>query len=498
MNRDAKIAWWAAAAALLFHTLANPHYGFFRDELYFIICGRRPDWGYVDQPPLVPLLAAATQMFGQSLFLLRFEAAIFAAAAVFVTCRLVQQFGGAAFAQVFAALCVALSPVLVALGMKVGTDMPGLWLWPLGVLCIVRALDGRPRYWLGAGLAFGCAFESKYSILFVIVAIVVGLLVAREWRTFATPWFWAGAGLGVAIALPNAVWQAAHGFPMEELLRNGQAGKNVVLGPFQFVLAELFITIPLLSLVWLAGLVWLFLQARLRWIGYAYLALLVMMIAFHAKHYYPADIYPVLFAAGAVALERWTAARTLIRPVFFALAVPAGLVLLPLVEPILPIDTFIAYRQALPLPDTSTENQRRRPKMQQDWADMFGWPELVATVAKVYDGLPAPDRAKAAIFADNYGEAAALDFFGGRYGLPPALSGHNQYFLWGPRGYDGSILIRVGGDEAGLRRRCASLQRAAVFEHPLVMPFESDLPIFVCRGLKPPLPQIWPLVKFYY
>jgi len=498
MNRDAKIAWWAAAATLLFHALANPHYGFFRDELYFIICGRHPDWGYVDQPPVVPLLAATTQVFGQSLFLLRFEAAIFAAASVFVTCRLVQHFGGGAFAQIFGALCAGLSPVLVALGMKAGTDMPGLWLWPLGVLCMARALDGRPRYWLGAGLAFGFAFESKYSILFLIVALIAGLLAAREWRAFATRWFWAGAGIGVAIALPNALWQAAHGFPMAELLRNGQQGKNVVLGPLQHALMQLVITNPLLALVWLAGLVWLLLQSRLRWLGYAYAALLALMIAFHAKHYYMADIYPVLFAAGAVAIERWTALRAKLRPIAIGIAVLAGLVLLPLVEPILPIETFIAYRHALPLPDTSTENQARQPKVQQDWADMFGWPEMVATVARVYDALPPADRAKAAIFAGNYGEAAAIDFFGGRYGLPPALSGHNQYFLWGPRGYDGSVLIRLGSNETDMRGRCRSVERAATYSHPLVMPFENDRPIFVCRGLKTPLPKLWPLTKFYY
>jgi hypothetical protein len=491
------IAWCAAAATLLFHAIANPHYGFFRDELYFIICGRHPDWGYVDQPPLVPLMAAASQVFGQSLFLLRFEAAIFAAAAVYVTCRLVQHFGGGAFAQIFAAVCVALSPVLVAFGMKVGTDMPGLWLWPLGALCMLRALDGRPRYWLGVGIAFGFAFESKYSVLFFVAALLVGLLAAREWRAFATKWFWAGAGLCVAIALPNGLWQAAHGFPMAELLRNGQQGKNVVLGPVQYVLSELLITNPLLSLAWIAGLVWLLMQPRLRWIGYAYLALLLMMIAFRAKHYYPADIYPVLFAAGGVALERWTAVRVALRPVLTGLALLAGFVLLPRVVPILPIDMFIAYQRALPL-DASSETHRRRLAVQQDWADMFGWPEMVATVAGVYQGLPAADRAKAAIVAGNYGEAAAVDFFGGRYGLPPALSGHNQYFLWGPRGYDGSVVIRIGSNEADLRNRCHSFYRAATFSHPLVMPFENDLPIFVCRGLKMPLSQLWPQTKFYY
>ncbi|HTU58286.1 MAG TPA: glycosyltransferase family 39 protein, partial [Polyangiales bacterium] len=424
--------------------------GFFRDELYFIVCGRQPAWGYVDQPPLVPLIAAGSQLFGISLVALRATAAFCAAAGVFVSCRLVQEWGGARFAQILTAIVVTLTPVLCAFGEKVGPDMVGLWLWPLGALYVSRLIRGaNPRWWLAVGAALGIACEAKYSVIFFGIALVLGITLSPSRRVLLTPWFAAGMALGALIALPNFVWQAAHGFPMWELLRNAQIeGKNVVLSPGGFVLQELLITNFLLAPIWIIGLVAAFVNAQLRWAGWTFVLLMAMMIALHGKHYYPADVYPLVIASGALVIEQWTHAARWIRPVIAVAALLFSLWTLPMVEPILPEARVAAYETSLAhaLHTTTKTENVHEPPIGQDFADMHGWPQLAALVARVYDALPPPERTQAAIVANNYGEAAAIDVFGARYHLPPALSGHNNFWLWGTHGYTGNVVIDVHGD----------------------------------------------------
>lgn len=490
----------AAAATFVFHLAANPHYGFFRDELYFIICGRHPQWGYVDQPPITPLLAAASQLFGHSLVLLRAISAAFGAASVYVICLLALEFGGGAFAIIFAAIAGALCPVLAAFAMKVGPDMVGLWLWPLAALYALRIVKGGDeRQWLAAGAAIGFSFESKYSVVYFAIATIVGLLLTPQRRILRSPWFAAGAALAILIALPNVLWQAHYGFPMWELLRNGQLGKNVTLSPIDYVLAELLITNPLLALIWIAGLVWTLLHERTRFLGVAYIALIAAMIGSHAKHYYPADVYPIFFAAGAVAIE--TAARKLVvlRAALAAATAIAGLVLLPYVEPVLPEQTFISFNQTvgprIGMRLAVTEHAKQT-WMSQDWADMHGWPQLADTVAGVYASLSPDERRRAVIVASNYGEAASIEFFRGA-DLPPVISGHNQYFLWGTHGASGDVLIDVGGDCGASSHLFHSSRRAATFSAPYVMPYEDRLQIMACTGITKPLAEIWPHVKNY-
>ena len=487
----------AGLAAFVFHLIANPHYGFFRDELYFIICGFHPQWGYVDQPPVTPLLAAATQLFGHSLFLLRALAAVFAGASVYVVCTLALEFGGGAFALTLAAICALLSPVLAAFAEKVGTDMVGLWLWPLAALYIVRMVKGGDlRQWLYVGLAIGISAESKYSVLFFAAAFLLALLITPERRILFSKWFAAGVALAVLIALPNFIWQAANGFPMWELLRNGQLGKNVILSPAEFVLAEVLITNPLFAIVWLSGLIWALMRAELRFLGYGFVLLIVFMIAFKAKHYYPADVYPIMFALGGVAIESWTQRVKFMRPAVAAVAVLAGLVLLPYVEPILPEETFIRFNQALGpkvgMGVVVTEHTKQT-WMTQDFADMHGWPELAATVQRVYDALPPAERAQAVAVASNYGEASAIEFFS----HVPVISGHNQYFLWGTKGFSGNVILDVGGDCGAKDHLFRQAERAATFSAPHIMPYEEGKPIMLCRGIKVPLAKIWPGVKAY-
>jgi 4-amino-4-deoxy-L-arabinose transferase-like glycosyltransferase len=500
-----RVAAIAALVTLTIHLAANPHYGFFRDELYFIICGFHPAWGYVDQPPVVPLLAAGSQLFGHSLFALRALPAIFAAAGAYVVCLLAFEFGGGLFAAILAALVYLGAPVLLAFGQKVGPDMVGLWLWPLAALYVLRVVKGAdPRWWLGAGAAVGIALESKYSVLFFALALLAGLLLTPARRVLASPWFFAACLLAVLLALPNFIWQAAHGFPMWELLRNGAAGKNVVAGPALFLAQQLLITNIFTSPVWIAGLIVLLRDATTRFLGFAYLILIALMIALHAKHYYPADVYPVLIASGAAAIQAWTVRLAIARAAIVAAVAAAGLFFAPLVLPVLSENAMLGYSRfvavALHIPRSALATEHgRTAALPEDFADMHGWPQLAATVAQIYYALPAPQRDRAAIVTGNYGEAAAIDFFGSEYGLPPALSGHNNYWLWGTHGYSGAVVIDVHGDCGrtafpGLFR---SARLVARFDPPWVISYEQNIPISLCEGITMPLSRLWPKLRVY-
>jgi 4-amino-4-deoxy-L-arabinose transferase-like glycosyltransferase len=500
-RRGRRIPLIAAALVFIVHLVGNPHYGFFRDELYFIMCGFHPQFGYVDQPPLVPLLAAATQLFGHSLVLLRAVPAFFAGAGVYATCLLVEELGGGAFAQVLASLVVFFANVLMSFGMKVSADEVGLWTWPLIALLVVRLTKGAdPRLWLAVGLIAGLSLESKYSVLFYLFALVVGLLVVQERRVLFNRWFAAGAAVAFVVALPSFLWQWRYGFPMLELLKNGQNGKNVIVGPFAYLGQEVLITGIVLAVVWIIGLVCLLLKSDVRFLGIMYVVLIAEMMIFHGKHYYPADVYPILFAAGAVSIETWTRASAIVRGAIAVMVVFVGVALLPTTLPVLPEATFVSYYAALgnalhvSRSATATEGNRETSTLPGDWADMHGWPELAAAVTKVYDSLPPADRAQAVVFAGNYGEASAVQFFAPQL---PVISEHNQYWLWGTHGFSGNVLIQIGGTCFKSDKYFASRTLATTFVDPWAIEYETNLPIWVCRGIKKPLDAIWPEIKTY-
>lgn len=502
----ARVAAIAALVTLAIHLAANPHYGFFRDELYFIICGFHPAWGYVDQPPVVPLLAAGSQLFGHSLFALRALPAIFAAAGAYVTVLVAFELGGGAFAAALATLAYLAAPVLESFGAKVGPDMLGLWLWPLCALYVLRIVNGAdPRWWLAAGGAIGVSLESKYSVAFFAAAIVIGLaLQPRGREALFSRWFVAGALLAAAIALPNFLWQAAHGFPMWELLRNGASGKNLIPSPALFLLQQLLLTNIFASPIWIVGVIWLLRNPVARFLGYAYCIAIAVMIALHAKHYYAADVYPILMAAGGVAIESWTRQAFLLRGAIVAATAVAGLFFAPLVLPVLPETTAVRYAlfvgKVLHVPRSALATERgRTAALPEDFADMHGWPQLASTVATIYYALPTQQRDRAAIVASNYGEAAAIDFFGTQYGLPPAISGHNNYWLWGTHGYSGDVVIDINGD-CGRHDMPALFRTARLatrFNEPWVISFEQDIPISVCTGITQPLSSLWPQLRHY-
>ena len=489
---------YLAGAKLFFHLLTANRYGIFRDELYYLACGEHLDWGYVDQPPLIALVAwIARHLFGDWLIGLRFFPALAGAATVWLTGKLTRELGGSAFAQILAALAVICVPIYLIMNHWLTMNAFEPLVWIGCVWCIARAINRNdPRYWIWFGVLVGIGMETKYGIAFFVVAVVIGMILTRERRFLATKQFWIGAVLAFLIFLPNLIWLARHDWPFLELMHNiRQTHRDVVRGPIAFVVDQAQILNPVLFPLWVGGLIWLFL-GRFRLLGIVYLALLAMFIVLRGKNYYLASIYPVLFAAGAVGFEKITAARARwTRFAYVTLALASIIILAPTVSPILSPEGAVAYQKKLGFEPPKTENQRTGP-LPQYFADEFGWREMAEETARVYNSLPPDEQAHAAVFANNYGEAGAIDFFGPRLGLPKSICNHQSYWLWGPRNYDGTVVIVLGSDGTGDREHFRSVEPAGRAEHPYSRR-DEHFDIFLCRGFTGDLRQAWTKIKKY-
>lgn len=496
-----------ALLSLLLHAMTIDSYGWFRDEFYYVACGERPAFGYVDHPPLVAWLARLTrELLGESLAAIRIPAILAGAAVVFLAGRLARELGGRRVAQAVACSCVVIAPVYLFLFHIYSMNVFEVLLWTLGAFVVVRIVKtGDSRLWLLFGLVAGIGLETKHSMLLFGFGIFAGVVLTAERRHLARPWIWLGGALAVLLFLPNLLWQASHGWPTLEFMRNAQELKNVALSPVQLFTEQITMMHPLALPVWLAGLGWCLVSRRgrpFRLFGWAFLAIFAALVTQRSKPYYLAPIFPVLFAAGGVAIEsgldrlRRPALRNAAAAAVLALLILGGAATAPLALPILPEEDFIVYAKTLGLTASSGE-RHEMGALPQHFADMHGWDALVAEVARVYRSLPPAERAGAGIYVQNYGEAGALDVLGRKLGLPKPLSGHNSYFLWGPGNWNGHVLVVLGGDVADNRQACDDLRPVGEVRCGLCMPYEDRQPVYLCRGLKKPISELWPALKRY-
>jgi MFS family permease len=500
----------AAAGALVFciisikffvHLYAGRRYGYFVDELYYLACSRHLAWGYVDQPPLIAVITwLARSVLGDSLSALRFFPALAGAIEVAFTAAIAQELGGKGFAQGLAALAALVAPAILAGDslLTMNAFEPLIWVG-CAYLFIRIVKTGNPKLWIWFGALSGLGLQNKYSMLIFGAGMVVGLVLTPERRALLRPWIWIGGAIAFLIFLPNLLWNIQHHFPFLEVLANiRRSGRDVPLGPLDFFAQEILTLLPLTLPIWLAGL-WFFFFSKpgkpFRALGWAWTFVAVIIVTLSPRIYYLYPAFPILFAAGSVMWEAWLD-RPLYRWLKFAypvLMLVAGALFAPIATPILPVKTYIRYAQALHLQPPRLEMHKLGP-LPQLYADQFGWEEMTVTVAGIYKGLPPTVRAKTAIFGQNYGQAGAIDLFGPKYGLPPAISGHQNYFLWGPRDYTGESMIVMQGQQQDLERLFASVKRVASVYHPYSMPYEH-FDIFYCRGLRQPLKEIWPRIK---
>ncbi|HVP39882.1 MAG TPA: glycosyltransferase family 39 protein [Candidatus Saccharimonadales bacterium] len=495
-----------AAVELVIHLLTNGGYNVFRDEFYYIACGRHLAWGYVDHPPLVAAVAALSRAwFGDSLRGLRLFPALAGSLTVLLTGLMARDLGGGRFARFLACLGAIVAPVYLGNFTLFTMNAFDLLFWALAAWLLIRILNGgNPRQWLLLGLVAGVGLLNKHSMLFFLGGMFLGLLLTSARRHLRTRWPWLAALIAALLVAPHVAWQVSHGWPTVEFIQRASRLKNFPISPLGFLWGQVLLMQPLTFPVWLAGLGSLLLgfgSRRHRALGLAYLAVFLLLMLTKSKVYYLSPAYPFLLAAGAGALERFSDARGRgwLRPTAAAACLVGGAVLAPLALPLLPPARLEAYMHALRL-TPPPEERHRAPRLTQTFADMFGWEEMVAKVARVYHALPPAERARCVLFASNYGEAGAIDYYGPRYGLPPAVSGHNNYFLWGPgdmSGGRGDVVITVGETREDVGHSYREVTEADRTDNEWCMPFENDVPILVGRGPKNRLSEIWWRCKDY-
>ena len=469
-----------AVAALLVATINQ--YGYHRDELYFRVLAGHPAWGYVDQPPLTPMLAKlGIAVFGDHLWSIRVWSILCAVAAVLLVAALAGEFGGGTGAQLLAAVGSVSSLVLVG-GHLLSTASVDLVVWLLVILFAARALlRGQPRWWLAAGVTVGLGLYNKQLVVLLLVGLLVGLLVAGPRAQLRSPWLWAGAGIALVLGAPNLVYQLVHHWPQAKMAaavaRNKGHDDRITLLPFQLILLG-----PVLVPVWVAGWVRLFREPAARAFAWAYPTVLLIVLVTGGQPYYPFPLLLTLYAAGCVPAARWIAGRPgRIALLATVLALSVAVSILASL-PVLPV-------RSIPAPVLAVNSTV---------GDSVGWPAYVAQVAQVYRSLPAQDRAVAVILTGNYGEAGAVDRYGGRYGLPTVYSGHNELYRFGPPPDAARVAVVVGMSDTNLAGRFASCTTAGRLDNGVgVDNEEQNGPIRVCRDPVRPWHELWPQFLHY-
>jgi 4-amino-4-deoxy-L-arabinose transferase-like glycosyltransferase len=508
-SRSERLALWGPALAVFaLHTAFATTYGIFRDELYYLACAARLDWGYVDHPPLIAAVTAVwTRVFGDALLAIRLLAALAGAGTVAAAGSIARRLGGGNFAIAFTGLAVGLSPIVLGLTSVLSMNVFDLLFWALACRLAVGLLDGDDeRLWLAFGAVAGVGLQNKISVLFLGFGLVIGLVAARRFETLRNRFFWLGGGLAALLFAPHLLWQRMHGWPTLEFMENARQTKNLALAPLDFVAEQFVQTGPVHAALWLAGLGALLLAARFRpWraVGFAYFAILAVMLTTAAKPYYLAPVYPVLWAAGAVAIEAWTASwrrRTavvgVVRWGLPGLVVLSGLALAPLARPILPVDDYLRYARALGVAP-GTDERKAVGRLPQFYADMQEWRGLAEAVGAATARLSATERPRACVFGQNYGEAGAVEYFARELSLPPAISAHNNWFLWGTGDCTLEVLLVIGDDAERLAELFSEVERGATFDCRNCMPYEDELPVWIVRRPRIDLRALWPRIKHF-
>jgi Dolichyl-phosphate-mannose-protein mannosyltransferase len=481
--RDGTLALLGLAVVKLIVQLSVAgRYGFHRDELYYLAAGQHPSLGYVDYPPVTAMVARlSTVVFGHSLVGLRVWPAMAGAVIVVLGGLIARELGGGRFAQALAAFLVLCSPMFLGSNSMLQTVSFDELTWALCLYLVARLLarGGPPRLWLAIGVAFGIGLETKYTILVLAIGLAVGLVLTSERRWLVTPWPWLAALIAATLLAPNLVWQATHGWPTLEFLGNHNAEMAAENPPTRFLSEQLlligFAVVPL----WIAGFVHLLRCPRFRSLGLAAVVVILVLLVQRAKSYYAGPVYPLLLAAGAVWFERFLSRRASprqrrrnLRALIVALAL-SSVIAAPFALPVLPVHQMVRYHL---------------DELRTDYAEMVGWPELVGRVASVYLSLPASERATARVLAANYGEAGAVDWFGPRLGLPPAISGHDTFWFWRPRHPTVGPLITLGYESSELRELCGDLRQVGTITNSAgAANEERGGPVFLCRDLRIPL-----------
>src|SRR5499427_1033188 len=481
-----------AVAAFAAEMAVSARYGYVRDELYFLSAGQHLAFGYVDQPPLTPLLARlATVAGGNTLVALRVVPALALAALVVATAAMSRMLGAGRTGQLLAALAAAVCTEYLGAMHELTTTTPDFVFWAITLLLVMKLLASQdPRWWVAIGACAGVASEAKWNIGFLVAALAAGFLATDARRLLRSRYLLAGGLIAAALAAPDLIWQAAHGWPSIDVFRalQGDAGHNRAL----YWPGQVLFTGPVLVPLWVTGAIWSVRgqAARpFRPVGIACVLVVALQFVLGGKAYYAGGAYTFLLAAGCVPAGRWLAARRPLAGRIAPAAVLAGAMVAVAV---------IGAPVTLPMLPARALHTFPAQKINYDLGEEIAWPKLVALVSREYHALPATQRRQTTILTGYYGEAGAIDRYGPGYGLPRVYSGANNFWLWGPPPAADSVAIAVNLDPAFLRREFAHVRLVATFWNGMgVSDDEQGVQVFVATGLKSPWSQSWPAFRDY-
>lgn len=462
-------------------------YGIFRDEFYYLSMSNRLDFGYVDVPPLAPLLLAVVRfVFGDSYFSLHLLPAVSGTAFLILGYLLMRKMGGNVFSQILLLTIIVFAPYFVAVDSVYTYDTFNKLFWLLYSYLIIRLIQTENlNYWLLIGIVTGFGLLFKITLVSLVLGWMIGLLfTANRQLLFKREMLWGGI-LAFIISSPYLFWQVQHQFVTLDYM--GNYSKKISEVTFwRYIVEQNFYLNPVTFPLWLGGLYYVLFHPIgkiYRSAGIAYLFLIVFSFAMKVKADFILPYYVLLIAAGCIWLEGILINKNTgyLRPGILLVVISMGIYLLPMARPILPVETFIHYYGEMST--RSNAERKSLDSLPQFYADRFGWEEITEKVARVYHSIPEMEQEKVCIVTRNYGEAGGIEYYGKKYDLPlPALSGHNQYYIWGPGGYTGEIVIAVGFPEEDLRKSYGEVTPGERLTNLYMMPYEKENPIYLCRN----------------
>lgn len=486
-----------------FHLFTNAFagYGIFRDELYYIACSNRLDSGYVDQPPLsIFILYINRFLFGESLFALRFLPALNSGLTVLFTCLMTIKLGGNKTAIVISSFATIFAPVYLGMNTIYSMNSFDILLWSIAFYLIILIIEkDKNYYWILLGLITGLGLLNKIGFLWFVFGFFAGILFTEMRKVLLNFKPYLTALIALLIFSPFIFWNFKNDFAHIEFIRNATSGKYSQLNVMDFVTGQILNMNPSSLIIWLSGLYYFLFDKngkKFRILGIIYITtFLILIVNGHSKAEYLSPSYTILFAGGGVFIEKITLRkfRWLSYVIIFSIII-MGIIITPLAIPILPVETYIKYADKLGFAPSTSED-KKLSELPQFYADMFGWEELAKNVSRVYLTIPENERSNVLFYGNNYGEAGAVEFFQSKYPLPKAISGHNNYWIWGFGDNKDPVVILIGGELEDHLKIFENAEDAGIHTSKFSMPYENNLHIFVAKKLKTDMTDIWSRIK---
>jgi hypothetical protein len=476
--------------AIHIYTNTFAGYGIFRDELYYLSCASRPDFGYVDHPPFsIWVLGFIRLLIGDSVFAIRLLPALLGGVTVFITGLIVIELGGKRLAVTIACLSVLLAPIYFAMNTIYSMNSIDIFIWAVSFyLTVLLIKDEKPFLWILLGIVFGIGLMNKISILWLGFGLLVSIILTGKRKSLKTIWPYVTAGMAFLFFIPFIIWNATYDWAHIEFIRNAQLYKYSGLSRLDFVKWIIIEMNPATILIWLFGLFYFFFNKngkQFRILGIIFVVtFLILFISGKSKSEYLSPAFTALLAAGGILFEKINQ-LTYWRWVKYAIIIPlivSGISIAPLALTILPTDIYISYEKTIGINHPNSES-KDLPELPQFYADMFGWEDLAKNVSKIYQSLPEEERKKTLVYCSNYGRAAAIEYYSKNYPLPRVICPHNSYWYWSPDTGRYTTLIIIGGNIEDHLHSLHEVFEAGFHFAKNAMPYENNLTIFIGRGL---------------